>query len=211
VTSAYPGTAPLEENIMAITSLPKLMDEMPVLLEVDAITGWLDSNWPHLLSADDFGGLSARAGRNHSPRLLMELWYRTRLDDDALPYAVCDAWESAEWPLRCLDTDTWRELWEEAGYVENGRPSRRPDRPLTLYRGGHPVGWSWTDHLEAAQFFADRGHQRHPYVYKAVVEPGLLYARIHDPKMGRGEHEYVLPGHLVRSIRLEGDRRTQQP
>ena len=77
------------------------------------------------------------------------------------------------------------------GYVENGRRTRRPDRPLTLYRGGDPRGWSWTDSLERAQRFADRlaPIQDHPLVYRAVVDPKLLLARIHDPEGGRGEHE----------------------
>jgi hypothetical protein len=91
-----------------------------------------------------------------APALMFDLWVRGFLDDDVLAVALCDAWESAEWPLQYLSPDSWREFWELVGYVENGRRTRRPDRPLTLYRGGDPRGWSWTNSLERAQWFADR-------------------------------------------------------
>ena len=175
------------------TMLSPLEEAMPVILNVDGIIDWLRRNWRWFLSAD-------RVGRNHSPELLVELW--GDLDCDAEPAAICNAWEVAEWPLRCLDPAIWRELWESVGYVENGRPADRPKGPLTLYRGGHPHGWSWTDNLETAKFFANRPIQKHRHVYSAVVDTELLFAHIHDQD-GRGEHEYVVRGDQMQSVRLE--------
>jgi hypothetical protein len=87
--------------------------------------------------------------------------------------------------------------------LENGQFAAPPKGPLILYCGGHPHGWSWTDNRETAQWFADRTPpiQDHPYVYRAVVDSKLLYARIHEPGLGRSEYEYVVPGHLLEAVR----------
>jgi hypothetical protein len=181
------------------------VETMPVLLEIDEIITWLLDNdvW---LTRDDWQTLAVRVGRNSAPALLANLDAEGLIDPDLLPCAVCDAWEMAEWPLRCLPTGEWIALWEAVGYLDNGAMADRPSSALTLFRGGHPSGWSWTDDQEIAQWFARRQAplQQHPAVYRAIVEPGKLYARIHDSERGRAEHEYVVRGELLSVERVEG-------
>ena len=94
---------------------------------------------------------------------------------------------------RLFDADTWRDLFELAGYTEDGKPAERPAEPLTLYRGSVPERkalWSWTDNREVAARYASGNYYRRPsgILWVATVDPWRLLARNTD----RSEYEYVV-------------------
>lgn len=138
----------------------------------------------------------SRIGRNHGPELLWCLHLERLLDPDVAAAHVGEVWCMAEYPDVYLDHDAWRLLFEMAGYTRDGVRVDRPAEPLTLYRGSvrqRRADWSWTDRLEVAERFAAGGIGGRPagVVWRAVVEPWRLFARI-DDEDGRNESEYVV-------------------
>lgn len=136
----------------------------------------------------------SRVGRNQYPGILLDLYAEGWLAADVAPMIVPDAWCSAEFPLRQLDRDLWRELFALAGYTHNFRPAARPTSALTLYRGAvaeRRTDWSWTPTRSVAERFtvlrASEGQTR---LWTAQVEPSHLLAYIGED--GRAEDEFVV-------------------
>lgn len=148
------------------------------------------------IDADLLATSMARIGRNSGPQLISSLFRRGCLmDADVLAVGVEAAWTGAEFPLSYLTADEWATLFEATGYLVNAkrRPDLLPTEPITLYRGA-PVsaafGWSWTDSIETAQWFADRAtHRGTGRVWVAEVATHRLLANFTD---SRGENEYVV-------------------
>jgi hypothetical protein len=65
---------------------------------------------------------------------------------------VQDYWVDTEFPFH--QWDTWLRLFEERG-TNTSLTSHLPDE-VTIYRGGHRSGVSWTTSLETASWFAKR-------------------------------------------------------
>lgn len=147
------------------------------------------------LDADMFTQACYALGRNEGPALLFDLYHSGYLNISAYPSVVADVWSMAEFPEPDFDLpETWRDLFEEAGYTHDGQRASRPSAPITLYRGCHHerrFGMAWTDDLERAHWFADRdlGHGTgRVYVHRA----GPLELLAFTDASNRGEREYVL-------------------
>lgn len=134
--------------------------------------------------------VSARAGRNDLPHLLVTHLHRLPLDE--IRRAVTEAWRMAEFPEDHLGTDVWTGLFDGCEYMVDGEPAMRTDLPdvLTLYRGALPArkrGLSWTADLDQARWFANRFTGNLP-VYRIEVFRSYVLARITT----RSEDEYIV-------------------
>lgn len=147
------------------------------------------------LDAEMFSQACCALDRNEGPALLFDLYHAGAIDIGYYPSVVADVWSMAEFPERHFEMpDTWRDLFEAAGYTHDGQPAPRPTAPVTVYRGcdhERRFGMAWTDDLERAQWFADRNLGKgtgQVYVHRAV--PSELLAFI--DASNRHEREYVL-------------------
>lgn len=146
--------------------------------------------------------LSARAGRNDKPALLLTAIAMDRLTDpQQIRFGLEDAWTTCEWPGRAADYDVWLYAFELAGaddhYLHEHELRERSTLPeqLTVYRAateGHELGMSWTTSFERAHWFATRvgavaGH-RHQ-IFEMDVPRDRVLAHFNDT---RGESEYVI-------------------
>jgi hypothetical protein len=117
-----------------------------------------------------------------------------RLDDGELDRETAAALVPRLWiragsggrPLTLAGEDGWRRLWSASGYTVEGRPARRPEEPVLLYRGAPPHnarGWCWSDDPRVAMTFATRhGTIRREYatarnLWATLAPPEALCAR----------------------------------
>lgn len=144
-------------------------------------------------------------GRNDMPAVLADAFYWHGLLEhvgrDRLRAMIGDAWTSAEFPTRTVDTDTWHDMFTAVGFVTDCRRLRVPRVARTLWRGclpGFEAGMSWTDDLARAQWFAKRTAFRVAgHVVSAVVPADMVLARfVH----GREESEWVLDPQRVADL-----------
>jgi hypothetical protein len=121
-----------------------------------------DEAYDLLLSADqlttaELETLISRAGRNEGPVFLATAYAENLVEAETVTALVGGIWSSAEFPDRYLDHDTWRWLFDVAGYTVDGKPAARHTEPMTLYRGAVPerrTDWSWTRTRAVAERFA---------------------------------------------------------
>lgn len=144
------------------------------------------------LSMEEVQTMILRLGRNDGPRLMAGLHVDGLLTSEAA-VLVGQVWSSSEYPDRDLGRVEWLQLFEAAGYCEDGVRAHRPSTPLRLYRGSVPErrsDWSWTDDIRVAQDYAFSGISARPEgrVWTALVPPPNMLAR----NLGRGEAEYVV-------------------
>lgn len=139
-----------------------------------------------------------QVGNDRAANLLDGLVAQNRIDlsSSAMAGVVAAVWTLAEPFSVGLDPADWIGMFRTNGYTHDGQPSPLPTEPVLLYRGTVPcrqAGMAWTTDYERAQEFACAGMSgRAPgNIYKAVVEPGLLLAYVHDG-LGRGEAEFVV-------------------
>ncbi len=162
---------------------------------------------PELPTVDDLEKAMSGVGRNSAPELLFYLYCYRRVTPGAAARLVSSAWCGCEFPSLSLDKATWRKLFDLAGYTAEGVPAERPVASLRLYRGalpGHHRGWSWTDDLELARWFAQRPCNRgEGRVWAATVRPARLLARISEQRPG--ESEYVVDARRL-VVAEEGER-----
>lgn len=156
--------------------------------------------------------LSARAGRNDLPQILVNAVFleRTLFDPDEIRKGVSDAWVMAEWPGRVMEYGIWVKLFEmgrfPGEYIHERTTARISELPETvsLWRGADPSakkGMSWTDDFDRAHWFATRISRFStsrpgvvPQVYRAEVPREGVLARFDER---RGEREWVIhPEHL---------------
>lgn len=170
---------------------------LPDVWDPDSIAGYLMSTDCPVFSADDFGSLAWRAGRNCAPRNLLYAWMHRKISRETLTASIGEVWSMAEWPLEFLPRQWWLDLFTAAGYTHDGKAASRPDALVRVYRGStHRLRrrWSWTADRERAQWFADRYAILNPgatAVYVTDAPPSALLAYI-GPEAGRGEDEYVV-------------------
>lgn len=132
-----------------------------------------------------------RVGRDHGPRVLATMEDTVGLPPRWASVLVPSVWSGVEHPLEALNRDTWRRLFDLAGYTHDGKRWGRPRKTRPLYRGAdeaHRDGWSWSDDRAVAEWFAHR--KPGGRVWVAQVEPSRLLARITTERPG--ESEYVV-------------------
>lgn len=171
---------------------------IPAITTPAPLVHWMTENEPDDgWQVDDIEEACCLVGRNAAPGLLMDLHYEDMLTPAHYIAMVGHVWAMAEWPLRQLEGYEWLELFRCAGYtraMEDGPGRRwpRPRKPRTLYRGAdeaNRLGWSWTDKIETARWFANRPQWKTPgRVWTITVDPRWLLARIDTRK----ESEYVI-------------------
>jgi hypothetical protein len=152
------------------------------------------SSW----AVEEFTRVVMRDGRNRAPFHLLEWWEDGYLDGDDLREVIRTAWDMPEFPARYLPVSQWLAMFREAGFTSSTAP--RPTEPMTLYRGcdrGHQRGMSWTSDFDTAAWFAMRGFNAWPTVYRAVVQPHAILAICDEPD-GRNEHEVIVNPHTLR-------------
>lgn len=159
--------------------------------------------------------VSARAGRNDKPAILVNNW--TRLPKADRLMGLEEAWCGAEWPEQYLDIETpdgvqeggvlWQRLFDmvvpEDKFVgDDGvlHPSTDLPEYIDLYRGAiedRQAGMSWTGDRERAEWFARRftgmdlrrtGKVEWGHLYTMTVHRDNVFAHFN----GRGEDEYVV-------------------
>lgn len=146
--------------------------------------------------------LSARAGRNDKPAILLRAIAMDVLTDPhQIRIGLEDAWTTCEWPGRAADYDVWRYAFDVAGadgkYLHEHELRDRSSLPetLPLYRAateGHELGLSWTTSFERAHWFATRigaVSGRPHQIFEIDAPRDLVMAYFHET---RGESEYVI-------------------
>lgn len=168
-------------------------------------------------------GRSHPPGRNDLPAALFDLHSDGVFDGepDLLAHAVTDAWTSAEWPARNVDSSQWQEWFDETGWIVDGvRVGRLPTLPTALYRAallvedgdecGTDEGLSWTDSVERARWF----HERNKSFAESIPGSTAVLLRIDDPSPGsilarfeeaRGESEWTLCTDLEDVVRVDAE------
>jgi hypothetical protein len=144
------------------------------------------------LSREDVEWLLSRLERTRAPWVFYELFRHGLLTDDAVTLASV-VWSMDEYTHETVDEAQWKELFEAAGYTEDGHPAPRPREPIRLYRGStleHRRGGSWTTSYAIAQWYATSGTGGRPQgaVWTVVAPPERLLCH----NTGREEDEYVL-------------------
>jgi hypothetical protein len=127
--------------------------------------------------------------------MLFEWIYGRRVTDPVeIAALVSDVWSGAHIPFSSLGGTTWIDLFQIAGYTEDGLHAERPGVPLTLYRAAEPRyvhRLAWTASVEVAQRFIDINAARYGdesrFIYTVTANPDRLLAHITD----RQEDEYV--------------------
>lgn len=176
--------------------------------ELERLTTRREPHWPEWLTrhgiyyrsdreldAKTFTQACHALDRNERLALLWDLHHAGSLDIGRYPSVVADVWSMAEFPESHFDLpQTWRDLFEEAGYTHDGQPAPQPCQPVTVYRGCHHerrFGMSWTTDLDQARWFANREFRKGAgQVYVFDAPPVSLLAFIHESN--RGEAEYVI-------------------
>jgi hypothetical protein len=109
------------------------------------------------LTTEELSRLIGLAGRVNGPDFLAEALVDGKVTNDTVTALVGEVWSSAEYPDRELDHDTWRWLFDVAGFTVDGKRAARPTEPMTLYRGAvaeRRTDWSWSRNIKVAERFA---------------------------------------------------------
>ncbi|SBT91376.1 hypothetical protein GA0115233_10308 [Streptomyces sp. DI166] len=148
--------------------------------------------WADRLTTEELTYLMGLAGRTSGPMFLEEALSEGKIADETVTALIGDVWSSAEFPDRHLDHDTWRWMFDVAGFTVDGKQAQRPTEPITLYRGSVPerrTDWSWTRDIRVAEKFAAGSPGRPPSrVWVCVVPPTAMLA----VNTGRNEDEIVV-------------------
>ncbi|MEU1559478.1 hypothetical protein ABZ504_03030 [Streptomyces mirabilis] len=144
------------------------------------------------LTTAELDKLIGLAGRNYGPTFLEDTYSEAKISAETVTALIGGIWSGAEFPDRRLDHDTWRWLFDVAGFTIDGEPVKRPTEPILLWRGTVPerrADWSWTTDRTVAERFAAGSGGR---------PPGRLYVTLAPPEAllcannGRDEAEYVI-------------------
>lgn len=142
--------------------------------------------------------VSRHAGRNDLPTILVTYWHRLPAADK--PVALDHTWHLTEYPEQHADQNVWLAMFDDVGYMVDGRVTDRatdPDLPevVTLWRGAVPErrhGMSWSFDRDQALWFAGRWNgmdgTRDAHLYRIEIPNGYVLARVG----GRSESEAVV-------------------
>lgn len=152
------------------------------------------------LTTTDLETLIGRAGRAYGPMFLEAAYSEAKVTAETVTALVGSVWSSAERPDNDLDHDTWRWLFDVAGFTIDGKPADRPTESMTLFRGSVPercTDWSWTRDIKVALKFAAGVRGRPPgRLWVATVPPSRMLAI----NTQRDEDEVVVD---TRGLRIE--------
>lgn len=137
--------------------------------------------------------LIGREGRNSGPGRLADAYSDGKITAESVTALIGHVWSNAEYPDRELDQDTWRWLFDVAGFTIDGKPADRPDGPVLLWRGTVPErcsDWSWSTDRTIAEGYANgtAAHRPQGRLYVALAPPEALLCA----NSGRDEAEYVV-------------------
>lgn len=153
-----------------------------------------------LLTTAELEMLISRAGRTHGPEFLATAYAEGKVDADTVTALVGPVWSSTEYPDRQLDHDTWRWLFDVAGFTVDGKSAPRPENPMRLYRGTVPErreDWSWSRDIKVALKFAAGVRGRPPgRLWVCSVPPAHMLAINTE----RGEDEVVVDTRGLRIV-----------
>ena len=107
------------------------------------------------------------------------------LDDATRRQLLAVAWTTCEYPSS-YDTEEMVDLFERIGFITDS-PATAPDGDLTIYRGGHRDGMSWTSDMQVAANFRIR-LGRDEDLWQATVNGADVLALFAQ----RGESEVVV-------------------
>jgi hypothetical protein len=113
--------------------------------------------WADQLTTEELDWLIGLAGRNAGPVFLATAYAENLVWDETVTALIGGIWSGAEFPDRHMDHDTWRRLFDVAGFTVDGTPAARPTKPMTLFRGSVPerrTDWSWSRDIKVAERFA---------------------------------------------------------
>lgn len=151
-------------------------------------------------TAEEFDRWAGWVGRTNAPALLYDAWYGEIINRETLTAYVGPIWSGAEYPDRCLDRDTWRDLFEKAGFTVDGVSAPRPAGPVEVWRGSVPerrADWSWSTDRRVAEQFAGGIRGREPgRLYRLMCPPHALLAANNE----RSEAEYVVDTDMVEHL-----------
>lgn len=162
-------------------------------------------------SLEAFESRLSRHDRTEGCELLLDAWVNHHISRDTLTAVIGGVWSSAEypddpWSPDSLDHETWRMLFQAAGFTAGGRPAPRPTAPLRLYRGAVVERlrlWSWTTDLEMARFYAFQyGMRARGRVWTMVAPPAAMLC-INTSANARDESEVVVDTSRRRITLLE--------
>jgi hypothetical protein len=153
--------------------------------------------------------LSARAGRNDMPGIMVDAFVAGQLEKDELAKAIADSWVMAEWPARQMTPESWifliDQVLDENSYLTDeglilSKAAMKMPETLTLWRGCWPEfaeGLSWTLDRERAEWFAHRfdfgEHEGKGTLYEITIPYELVLAQFN----GRNEDEYVIDSTML--------------
>jgi hypothetical protein len=148
--------------------------------------------------------LSARAGRNDMPGILVDGFTNGMFSKEELAKGIAVSWVMAEWPARQMTPESWvflidhvlneNEYLTDEGLILSKAATKMPET-LTLWRGCWPEfaeGLSWSSDKERAEWFAHRfdfgEHEGQGTLYEITIPYELVLAQFN----GRNEYEYVV-------------------
>lgn len=136
--------------------------------------------WAERLTTEELAWLMGLAGRTSGPTFLAEALAEDKITAQTVADLIGDVWSSAEFPDWHHDRDTWRWLFDVAGFTVDGKRAQRPAEPLTLYRGSVPErcdDWSWSRDIKVAEKFAAGSAGRPPgRLWVCTVPPAHMLA-----------------------------------
>ena len=157
-----------------------------------------------ILTKDEFEKLLCLAGRIHGPALLHDAYCFRVISPSTVTDTIGYVWSGAEFPEKSLRRVDWLGMFAVAGFTINGKLAKKPDHPVTLYRGTIPSRarrMSWTSDLAVAEKFAK--------VIRAIRDPGKVYETVAPPSAllcinndDRDEAEHVIDpaGLVIRAV-----------
>lgn len=152
------------------------------------------------LTTEELQRLIGLAGRNYGPSFLAEADIDSKIDYGTVRALVGPVWSTCEYPDRQLDHDTWRWLFDTAGFTIDGQAAERPTGPVELWRGTVPerrTDWSWSTDRAVAEKFAAGIRGRLPgRLYRLVCPPEALLCANNE----RSEAEYVVDTRTVEHL-----------
>ncbi|WP_460359491.1 hypothetical protein [Mycobacterium sp. ZZG] len=120
------------------------------------------------------------------PRLLLETWRLRFIDLATLRQYLRLAWFDCEFPYDALAAEEWREIFDAAGFTDDGQPAIPPDR-IRLYRGApyqYRRGWAWSQYAFVALAYARQQRRSSngsgPSMLWTTVAPGSALLFVGD-------------------------------